>query len=349
MRTLLLAALLTVAPVARAGQQLVVVLLPATGSNVPEPQIAAAGDVLRAHLEATGKFVVLRAGAGTAAAEATPAEAALAARSANASLAVAVHVARLADSAIVRLAAYGPDGGVLHTDQLGALGADDLDPALRRLADALAKGSRARQVAEIDTVTAREEAPLRKMVSSQAYGLRLGALLPVKRPDPDGTTGGPASLGLVWQYDARSWLADVSLEGFVSNLDSRRADRDRGGSLGIGLYLPLSRQDTGPYVGAGLAYAATRFDDRSGSGLQGRAAAGLLLGRLADVSVRVELGWFVNAFPIRQVGTDRDVYVNGGTVSLTLVSTDAARRRAYRHSRATGPQDLPRPLAAWPT
>jgi hypothetical protein len=326
MRPLLLAALLALAPAARAAEQSVVVLLPTTGSNVPEPQLAAAGDILRAHLESTGRFVVLRAGAPSAPAELSPVQAGETARRANASLAVAVHVARLAETGIVRVAAYGPDGAVVHTDQLGALGADDLDPALRRIAEGLARGGRARDLAQIDSVTAREEEPLRKMISSQAFGIRLGAVVPARRPDPDGETSGPAGLGLVWQYDARSWMADVALEGFVSNLDTHRTDRDRGGSLGIGVYLPLSKGDAAPYLGAGVAYAATRFDRSSGNGLQARAAAGLLLGRLSDVSARVELGWFANTFPIREVGTGDDVFVHGATVSLTLVSTAAARR-----------------------
>jgi hypothetical protein len=122
-------------------------------------------------------------------------------------------------------------------------------------------------------------------------------------------------------------MADVALEGFVSNLDAERPDRHRGAALALGVYLPLSKSDTAPYLGAGLAYAATRFDGASGNGLQGRAAAGLLLGRLADVSVRVEVGWFGNTFPLR-TGTGDEVFVQGGTASLTLVSTEAARRVA---------------------
>jgi hypothetical protein len=324
MRPLLLAALLAFASSARA-QQYVVVLLPATGSNVPEPQLAAAGDILRAHLESTGRFVVVR-GPATAASEATPFQAAEAARQARASLAIAVHVARLAETGLVRLAAYDPDGRVVHADQLGSLGADDLDPALRRLADGLASGGRARELAQIDSVTAREEEPLRKMASTQSFGLRLGAVLPVRRPAPDASTSSPAGLGLVWQYDARSWMADVAVEGFLSNLDTERPDRDRGLSLGIGAYYPLSRTDVAPYLGGGVAYAANRFDGESGSGIQGRLAAGLVLGRLSDVSVRFEVGWFVNAFPIGEIGTGKDVHVHGGTASLTLVSVDGRRR-----------------------
>jgi hypothetical protein len=164
------------------------------------------------------------------------------------------------------------------------------------------------------------------MVSTMSFGLRLNALLPVRRPAPDAPSSSPAGLGLVWQYDARSFIADVALEGFLSNLDTNRPDRDRGISLGIGAYYPLSRADLAPYVGGGVAYAATRFDGESGSGLQGRAAAGLVLGRLSDVSVRLEVGWFVNAFPISEVGTGKEVRVHGGTASLTFVAVDRKRR-----------------------
>ncbi|HET8567991.1 MAG TPA: hypothetical protein VFM93_03270 [Candidatus Limnocylindria bacterium] len=325
MRALLLSALLAVAAPA-AAQQYVVVLLPTTGSNVPEGQLAAAGDVLRAYLESTGRFMVIR-GAPTAPVEASPFQAAQAARQANASLAIALHVTRLQETGIVRVAAYDPEGRLVHSDQIGSLGADDLDPGIKRLADSIAGGRRAREGAEIDTVTAREEAPLRKMVSSQSFGLRLAAYLPVQRPDPHGETSSPAGLGLVWQYDARTWMADVALEGFLSNLDADRPDRDRGISLGIGAYYPFARTDVSPYLGGGVAYAATRFDGNSGSGLQGRLAGGLMLGRLSDVSVRFEVGWFVNAYTTREVATDKEIHVQGATASLTLVAVDHRRRR----------------------
>lgn len=328
MRSTLLAAGLALslcAAPAAAAERTPVALLPATGSNVPAGTLAAAGDVLRAHLETTGRFEIVRAEAPERGGEPTAADAAAAARAGHASLAVTLHVARLADRAVARLAAYAPDGALVHSDQLPALGADDLDPVLRRLAEGLATGRHGRDLAQIDSVTHAEELPLAKRASFHAFGLRVGALLPARRPDAE-RFGGPGGLGLVWHYDARAFLAEVALEGYTSNLDAYRADRDRALTFGVGLFRPLSKGDVAPYLGGGLHYAITRFDGETGNGLQPRVAAGLLLGRLSDVAVRVEVGGFWNLYPIRDAEGD-DVRAAGATVSLTMVASEAARRR----------------------
>jgi hypothetical protein len=326
-RLALLAALaLFAAPTARAASRTTVALLPATGSNVSEGQLAAAGDVLRAHLESTGRFTVVRPAGPTAKAELSPADAGAAARASGAAMAIAVHVARLGETAVVRVAAYSPDGAMVHADQLGALGVDDLDPALDRLAAGLARGGRAADLAQIYTVTAKEELPLRKMTAWMAYGLKIGSLVPVHRPDPNARAGSAGGVGLVWHYDTRSWLADVSLEGFTSNLDAWRPDPDRALALAIGAYKPLSKGNVAPYLGLGLAYAVTRFADVTGHGVQPRASAGLLLGRLSNVVVRVEAGWFLDAFPVKERGTGRDVWVQGGMGSISIVTSEPTVR-----------------------
>jgi hypothetical protein len=320
-RAALALALLLASPaaVAAGGARTTALLLPATGSNVPEPQLAAASDILRAYLESTGRLVVVRSHRPTAPDEFTAAEAADAARGAGAAIAVTLHVSRLADTGLARVAAYASDGTLLHSDQLGVLGADDLDPALRRLADGVATGRLARNLAEIDTVTAREEAPLKKMKAYMAGGLKLGATMPVNRPDPGERFGSAGTLGLVWYYDARDWIADVSFEGFTSAVDPYYRP-DRGLAVAMGVYLPLSKGNASPYLGVGAAWAVQHVAGETGSGIQGRAMAGVLLGRLSDVAVRLEAGYFLNGFPLRDPATGRDVHVQGATASLVLVA-----------------------------
>jgi hypothetical protein len=324
MRALCLAAALLLPGLGAAAERYTVALLPASGSNVAEGTLAAAGDVLRAHLESTGRFVVVRAERRSTSAEPAAAEAAEAARAAGASLAVTLHVSRLADRALARLAAYGPDGALVHADQLPALGADDLDPVLKRLSEGLARGRRGSELAQIDSVTRAEEAPLAKRTAFQAFGLRVGALFPVVRPDED-QTGGPGGAGLVWHYDARSWLAEVALEGYLSNLNPDRYDPERALTFGVGVFLPLSKGDVAPYLGAGLHYALMRIDGETGNGLQPRAAAGLLLGRLSNVAVRVEVGAFWNLFATGGAAGD-EVNGRGALVSLTFVSAPPTGR-----------------------
>jgi hypothetical protein len=198
------------APAARAADP--VVLLPATGANVAEGELAAATDLLRGDLEQTGRFTVrLGQHPGGNVNEADPAEAAGEARSARASLAVTLRVSRLGASTVARLAAYRPDGTPWHSDQLGAANPDDLEPVLRRLAQGLADARPAAELAEIDTVTEREAAPHRKLASTHVFGLRLGETWFTDRPG-DHETGQLTGGGVFWLHDARSFLADVGID-----------------------------------------------------------------------------------------------------------------------------------------
>jgi hypothetical protein len=316
-RGLLLAAALALP--AAAGARTPVALLPATGSNVAPEELAAAADVLRAHLESTRRFEVVRAPwSGPPGAEPSARDAARAAGESGASLGVTLRLSRLGAVILARLGAFLPDGSVFHADELSALGPDDLDPALRRLAEGLARRSPARDLAEIDTVTAREARPLPKRQASYAGGLRLGALVPLERADPEQRTGVLGGLGLVGFFDARSWLADVSLDAWVSDLDFT-SDPDRAFQVSTGLYLPFSRGDVAPYLGGALAFGYSKLGgDEGGSGLSARAVAGLLLGRLSDVSVRVEWGYFWNLYDEVERGTGAPVRVQGGTFSVVL-------------------------------
>jgi hypothetical protein len=323
--SLLAAALLLPAARAGAAPRTPVALLPALGANVPAGQLAAAGDVLRAHLEGTGHFVVVRAASPSGTAEPTAAEAGFAARANHASIAVVLNVSRLGETAVVRMAAYAPDGALVHEDRIGALGPDDLDPALERLARGLSGGRRASEIATIDTVTAKEELPLRKMPAFMAAGLKLGSILPLRSPGSAERRGGAGGIGVAWYYDAREWLADVTLEGYTSNLDAWRPDPDRALVVGMGVYKPLSKGNVAPYLGLGAAYTVARFNFVTGHGIQPRATVGVLLGRLADVATRLEVGWFVNAFPVRDAATGEDVYSHGALASMTFVVSDAKR------------------------
>jgi hypothetical protein len=325
-RRLAAALLLAGAATSARAAQTTVALLPTTGSNLAVPQLAAAGDVLRAHLESTRAFVVVRVAGPVGGTEPTAGDAAAAARASGAELAVVLRVARLAETGQAYLAAYRPDGVLVHTDQLSILGADDLDPALERLAEGLASGRFARDLASIDTVTAREEPPLRKMHANGSFGLAFVALMPMNRPVADAQQGGAGGLGFTWLYDARTFLADVTVTGALSALSidhdqqEFRKPENAAFLVSMGAYYPFSKGNASPYLGAGAGYGWTRFGGESGHGLQGRVAGGLLLGRLSDVNVKLEVGWFWNAYTERDPTTGQQVNVNGALASLTLLT-----------------------------
>jgi hypothetical protein len=144
--------------------------------------------------------------------------------------------------------------------------------------------------------------------------------MPVVRADPRQRTGSASGMGITWFYDARDFLADVTVAGFTSNLDAWHRTEDAAVTVGMGVDLPLSRSNVAPYLGVGAAYAWDRFGGAWESGLQGRAMGGLLLGRLSTVAVRFEVGWFWNLATERELGTGRALRAEGGLASLTFLA-----------------------------
>ncbi len=285
--------LVTLAP-AVAGAADTIAVLPVSGINVHPGYLDAAQALLKRNLARTGRYTVVSV-AGQAAAEPSGAQAAQAAQAAGASLAAALQVTRLQNRAEVHLSVYRvPDGALVHEDQLGAASPDDLDAVLARLADGLASGRPARSNANIETVTEREAMPHLKRHATHVVGLALGGLVVANRAGSDGNPAVPGG-SLFWLYDARSYLAEVSL--FLSGKDGAGA-----GGIRLGAYYPFGSENMTPYVGGGLQWMGTRFGGAGASGLAPYVAGGILLGRLSTVQVRGELGYFVTTFGEKEDG-----------------------------------------------
>jgi hypothetical protein len=287
-----------------------VLLLPATGSNLHEGHLAAATDVLRSHLERTGRFTIVRGALPAAGREPNAAEAGAAARAAGVPIAVTLHLARLGASASVRLAAYGPDGAVRHTDELGAATPEDLDPVLRRLAEGLATDRPARTLAQIDTITVREADPFVKYAATNVFGIRLGGASFLDRGsgvDAARLAGG----GVFWLYDARSYLAEIAFDVLDGDGDDHLV------AFTLGVYRPLSKSNLSPYVGGALSYAWASGLGADDAGLALRATGGLLFGRLSNVQIRAELSVFATLFE-RQVAVGEAVRDYGPMVSVGI-------------------------------
>jgi hypothetical protein len=308
MRIRVLAFLALLAPAAALAEP--VLLLPATGSNLHEGHLAAATDVLRSHLERTGRFTVLRGTLLAPGREPNAADAGASARAAGVPLAVTLHLARLGASASVRLAAYGPDGAVRHTDELGAATPEDLEPVLRRLAEGLATGRPARTLAQIDTVTVREADPFVKYAATNVFGIRLGGASFFDR-GADVTTAQLAGGGIFWLYDARSYLAEVAFDVLDGDGDDHLV------ALTLGMYYPLSKANLSPYVGGALSYAWASGPGGDEAGLALRATGGLLFGRLSSVQIRAELSIFSTVFE-RQVSVGETMRDYGPMVSVGI-------------------------------
>ena len=270
-------------------------LLPVTGSNVHAGYLEAARDILKDHLLATGRYNVITV-VGEAGSAETGADQAIArGRDAGAELAVVVHLARLSGTGRLRLIAYRISSGALaHADSIAiAGGPDDLDPALKRLAVGLATGKQAGQTADIESVTQKQADPLLKESATKIFGLRLGSLVAINRPE-EGTAAIPG-IGVFWMYDARNFLGEIALDAFVS-------DSGNGFSVGIGGYYPFSRGNFTPYVGTAASYSIFDLGGAGASGIRLAPVFGVLFGRVSTVQFRGELGYFFNTFGERLEG-----------------------------------------------
>ncbi len=311
MRVLLLLLLSLLAPSSALAAAERLALLPATGANVDAASLAAATDVLRSQVERTGRYVVLMAASpdGAGAREPTPAEAVAAARAMGTPLAAILRVSRLGEVGIARLAVYreGAGGAPVHLDEIPMKGIDDLEPALSRLAAGLAQGTPARALAEIDTVTEREADPrlYKQRTSSRSFGVRLSGTMVLDPGDGRGRAAELSGIGLAWHFDARSFFAESLLDlQWSQTLDpSYHGSRDWLIDFGLGAYYPFLRGDVSPYAGAAVLYVSSHTGAvEGGSGIAVRPAAGLLVGRLADVHLRFDVGWQVSTFQERDAG-----------------------------------------------
>ncbi len=271
-----------------------VAILPVSGINIHPSYCQVAQELLKDHLATAGKHNAVVVSGPTNAHEPSPAEAVQAARGVGADLALLAHLTHLQSTFRMRVTVYRvATGETVYTDALGASGGpDQLDPVIRRLMQAFARGERASDNAEIDNVTASEAEPYLKQTATRTVGLRVGGIMPFNRPAGDVGVG--ASLGLFWLYDARDYMAEAFVE--ITPNEHTREDSVNAFAIGIGLYRPFSRKNFTPYAGGGAAYSYSQFGGLGSGGLRLHGAFGLLFGRLSTVQIRGELGYFVNAY-----------------------------------------------------
>jgi hypothetical protein len=299
-------------PLAHAGG-VTVALLPPTGDNVAPAILQASRELLKDHLLRTGAYNVVEPPPTTepATTEPTPAQAAAAATALGAAQAIVVRVVHIGSSARIRLTAYAAGSGqVVYWDSLAVTGGpDELDVVFQRLAHAMQTGRPVRDSGEIDTVTDKEMESYGKRQANKVFGLHLLMLAPFNTAN--GSSQPLGGGGLFWLYDARTWMADVSLD--IGGGGGRSLY-----SAAIGGYYPLLREDFTPYFGGVARWAYMDFGGSGGSGLSLQPTAGILLGRASSVQLRADVGYFINTFGEYPTTT----VTNGQTGQTTTTSGD---------------------------
>jgi hypothetical protein len=315
-------ALGVVAPVtAHAGDAVPVVLLPASGVNVSPTILDAARDLLKDHLQRTGRYTVITGPGAPTSEEPTASIALEQAQAAHAQQAIVLRLIHLGASTRVRFTVYGLTGEVLYWDSMAITGGPgDMDVVLQRLVRALVLGKPVRDSAELETVTNDEMDTLKRRTANKVFGLHVFTLLPFNTPD-DKFKAVPG-IGLFWMYDARSWMADIAVD--IGGTGNRELF-----DVSLGGYYPFLREDFTPYVGGKVRYGYFSFGGAGSAGLALEPTFGVLLGRTSSVQLRAEVGYFVSAFA-------EDVQVPVNYQSITQLTSTGENRVSHGPSLTVG-------------
>ncbi|MEP6654654.1 MAG: hypothetical protein ABJA82_14930 [Myxococcales bacterium] len=296
------------------GAPLPVALLPPSGINVAPGLLEAARDILKDHLQRSGRYTVITPAGFPTPDEPPAAMAAQQATAVGAAQALVLRITHLGSSTRVRLTVYAAGSGqVVYWDSMSVTGGPgELDVVLQRLVNALVQGKPVRDSAELESVTNDEMNTLNRRTANKSFGIHLFTLFPFNTPD--GKFRPLPGAGIFWLYDARSWMADVALD-FGGRAGSGLFD------ISLGAYYPFLRTDFTPYAGAVVRYAALTLGGTGSSGLILQPTAGILLGRLSSVQLRAELGYFVDTFaeaeksdPVQSPGSPGSDHVSHGFV-----------------------------------
>jgi hypothetical protein len=270
-----------------------VAVLPPSGVGVHDEHLLAAQDLLVSHLRATKRFHAFVVPGEVGRYEPRAQDAIAAAQQSGAEYAAVVHVTRLGSSARVRLSVYPVSGATVWHDELAAAGPDDIDAVLNRMAVGFASGKPARDTADIETVTEKEQEPLKKRTATNTWGLKLGMAAPVV----DGEIRNMTGAAVFWLYDLRTFMAEVDL-GFHSGDDASDL------YVGINGYYPFSRGNTSPYLGGGVRLQASDYGASDGGGLAVLGSAGVLFGRLSSVQLRADLSYMLTTYEVDSYSYD---------------------------------------------
>ena len=190
---------------------------------------------------------------------------------------------------------------ITWTDSITINTPDDLDRAIQRLLGNLARRDTTKPQS-IHQVTKLERNPLRKMKTTNYFGVNIGL---------GGTTNNSHSvtrLGAFFLWDLR----DVLAEGFIQSAKNKEF---RMTMQGIQVLYPFTYESQSLYAGGGMTLVTYEDDTTRGyngasDGIGLRFSAGYFYGRTMDVLVRGELG--VTVIKVDDHPTDAEISLGIG-------------------------------------
>jgi hypothetical protein len=279
--------------------QLVVILLPATGRGVSTLYVEQARWLLVQRLSGRAGFRILDYNAPPTAYPLTPAQAGDVAAKAGADLAVAFDLShengRTTFDLMCRQAVSGEP--LCHVREATSAGPEALPELAGWLAMRLERQLQAPAVTRAPPPVVvrdlgRPAAPPRERILT--FGARAEMMVPVASAASDVSL--LAGLGLVAALDAGSVMSTLGLDLAVGNDNHMRG-------VSAGVFAPLANDGLVPFVGLSGLWVDQQLGGRGASGVQLRPTLGILWGRHDVAKMRVELGYFVDLF--EEKGMDR--------------------------------------------
>lgn len=283
------------APYSAFGQKTTVVVFDFQDIGVNENAVIVTANLLRSHLEKSGKFQVIeRAIMDQKLGEDVYCYDIVCAselgQQLNAGKAVIGSLGRLGDKVIAEVKVINVVRKEIEfIDNLSAATEADLEVVMKRLADAIILGRKASTTTTVTTVTEQETQEPRRRASFYASGLKVGYMFPVDN------TFGLAERLTVLDFAGLYEAPDFMVEALAALRWGDDAS-DRGFDFSV-FYL-LTRTDFSPYLGGGIGIhwlnapfkkAGDWPETVHGNGLNLTAGIGLLAFRTYDFHLRLDL------------------------------------------------------------
>jgi hypothetical protein len=193
---------------------------------------------------------------------------------------------RIGESVIVNVTLIETaTGNKIWFDQLKAMGPEDLDPIMQRIAKALGTDKKAANDNDIYAVTNNETAGLKQKQTNNSFGVGIGGMQ-ILTPGSMQLT----NLSAIWNFDARNFIMGIR----TSLALNTRTDYYMF-HLGLEMYRPHTTKSNTLFYGGGVGYSATDLGG-SGSGMSLNAGGGYLINRNSAASFQLGLNYFYSLF-----------------------------------------------------
>jgi hypothetical protein len=196
---------------------------------------------------------------------------------------------RIGESVIVNVTLIETvTGNKVWFDQLKAMGPEDLDPIMQRIAKALGTDKKAVNDNDIYAVTTNEAAELKQKQTNNTIGIGIGG---IQMMSPSSTQ--LTNLSLIWSFDARNIFVD-----FRPSLAFNGRTGDVLFNAALELFKPHTTKSNSFFYGGGVGFSIADMDGHSGNGINIAGGGGYLINRNSSACVQLSSNIFYSLYQL---------------------------------------------------